>query len=376
MKATRKPVKVVYVIAQVAKAVGFEWLVERLDLSRIDISFVLMNDGPSELSEYLKQRGIPVTEIQFRGKFSLPLAFLRLVQYLTAIKPDVVHTHLVFADLAGLSAAKLVRIPKRIYTRHSSNFNRKYHDKQYLERTANFLATDIVAISDNVRNILTNEEHVPAGRISLIHHGFDFDRFERVPQKEIEALRSKYDPNGCSPVIGVIARYMEWKGILYSIDAFQALRQSYPNALLILANAGGGDAAEHISKRLSQLPPGSYREIRFEPNLFALYRLFDVYVHVPVDPEIEAFGQTYVEALAAGIPSVFTLSGVAREFIVNEQNALVVDFRDSSQILMAIKRLLTEPDLSRTLSERGQADVKARFGIEKQVALLEALYAK
>lgn len=376
MEATQDPIKVVYVIAQVNRAVGFEWLVERLDRSRIDISFVLMNEGPSQLSEYLTQRGIEVTEIEFRGKFDLPMALFRLIRYLIAAKPHVVHTHLMFADLAGLSAARLSGVPKRIYTRHSSNFNRKYHDKQYLERTTNFLATEIIAISENVRTILTDEEHVPADRIALIHHGFDFDRFENIPQIAIESLRLKYNPDRRGPVIGVIARYMEWKGIAYVIDAFQALLRTYPNALLILANAGSGDAAGEIAKRLSDVPTDSYREIPFESNLFALYRLFDIYVHVPVDPEIEAFGQTYVESLAAGIPSVFTLSGVAREFIVNGQNALVVDFRNSGQILEAITRLLAEPDFSNSLSRRGRVDVKARFGIEKQIALLEALYTK
>jgi hypothetical protein len=62
---------------------------------------------------------------------------------------------------------------------------------------------------------------------------------------------------------------------------------------------------------------------------------------VPIDDTIEAFGQTYIEALISGVPSVFTLSGVASEFIENGKNALVVDYKNSEQISVAIDQILT-----------------------------------
>ncbi len=44
-------------------------------------------------------------------------------------------------------------------------------------------------------------------------------------------------------------------------------------------------------------------------------------MHVTIGKHYEAFGQIYVEALAAGIPSVFTLTGIAPEIIEHEHNA-------------------------------------------------------
>jgi glycosyltransferase involved in cell wall biosynthesis len=160
------------------------------------------------------------------------------------------------------------------------------------------------------------------------------------------------------------------------IPAFKKLLVDYPNALLILANAKRGDYAQEINTLLSELPRESYREIEFEYDLFALYRLFDVYVHVPIDPELEAFGQTYVEALAAGIPSVFTLSGVAPEFIEHERNALVVDFQNSEQIHQSICRLLDDKVLRTHLSTTGKSDVNARFSFSKMIARLEDIYGE
>ena len=73
--------------------------------------------------------------------------------------------------------------------------------------------------------------------------------------------------------------------------------------------------------------PDRYTEIVYETDMPALYKTFDVFVHVPVEPHFESFGQVYVEAMASGIPSVFTLAGAATEFVRDGENALVVQPR-------------------------------------------------
>ena len=126
---------------------------------------------------------------------------------------------------------------------------------------------------------------------------------------------------------------------------------------------------------LKKLPASNYLIIDFEPNLFALYHLFDIYVHAPIDPEIEAFGQTYVEALAAGVPSVFTLSGVAPEFVEHEKNALVVPFQNSEAIFQAISRLLTDQGLALALAENGRRGIR-QFELGTMISKLEAALRK
>jgi glycosyltransferase involved in cell wall biosynthesis len=223
---------------------------------------------------------------------------------------------------------------------------------------------------------LITEENVPREKVRLIHHGFDLERFELVRKEEIEKLSEKYNPQKKNPVIGIVARYSHWKGIQYSIAAFKKILEDYPNALLLLANAKKGDYKDELERLLSELPKDSFFEIEFEHNLFALYQLFDIYLHVPIDAELEAFGQTYVEAMAAGIPSVFTLSGVAREFICHEENALVVDFTNSDQIYESVLRLLDDGELRKKLSENGKSDVKKLFSLEQMIGKLERLYSE
>jgi glycosyltransferase involved in cell wall biosynthesis len=170
----------------------------------------------------------------------------------------------------------------------------------------------------------------------------------------------------------VISRYTEWKGIQYIIPAFAEIKKSFPNATLILANAQG-DYEASILSLLTKIPVQAYREIKFEEDLAALYNLFDVFIHVPVDEHVEAFGQTYVEPLVAGIPSIFTRSGIAREFITHRQNAWLVDFRNSPQIVEGAITILNDTELRTILIANGRESVK-KFSLQDYLLKLENLY--
>ena len=371
----RPRTKVVIIISNIDKALGFEWIVKSFDRTRFELAFILLNPTPSYLHRYLSEENIPSFELPYRSKSDLPLLLAKVANILRRIKPDVVHTHLFEANLVGQTAAWLLRVPKRVYTRHSSNENRRYHGKQRWDHYTNRLCTDILAISENVRNVLISEEHVSSEKITLIHHGFDMDNFANINKEDVRKLAIKYNSENRRPVVGVISRYSHWKGIQFIIPAFEEVLKEYPQALLILANAGKADYSDEIRQMLSRLPKETFCEIEFEPDIFSLYRLFDVYVHAPIDAELEAFGQTYVEALAVGVPSVFTLSGVAPEFIENERNALVVDFQNSDQIRDAILKLLKDDDLRHRLIENGRNDVRQKFSLETMVEKLEKLYS-
>src|ERR1051325_10990909 len=123
----RSRIKVVIIISNIDKAVGFEWIVKSIDKKRFDLSFILLNPSPSYLNKFLREENIPSFELSYRRKSDLPFILLKVIKLLRRIRPDVVHTHLFEANVIGQTAAWLLRVPKRVYTRHSSNENRRYH---------------------------------------------------------------------------------------------------------------------------------------------------------------------------------------------------------------------------------------------------------
>ena len=131
----------------------------------------------------------------------------------------------------------------------------------------------------------------------------------------------------------------------------------------------------NIVEKLSELPADSYVEIYFEEDLFALFRLFDIFVHVPISPIREAFGQVYVDAMLSGLPTVITLSGIVHEYAKHKENAWVVDYQNSEQIAEGILALLNDKSFREKIAANGLASAK-EYSIQNKMLALEELYVR
>lgn len=368
-----KKQKLVYIVSEVDRSLHFEWITPFLK-RQFQLSFLLLGKPDSFLEKFLKNEQVPVCNIEYVRKFDLVKAWFKVFWVLFKARPAIVHTHLWKANLTGLSAAWLVGVKKRIYTRHHASIHYKiYPSGLKWDKLNNRLATHIIAISKNVEHLLVNLDKADRKKVRLIYHGFEFPYFQDAESTRKNPLYEKYNISPENhPVIGVIARLTEWKGVHYIIRAFKNVRSCFPTAHLVLANAHG-DYEHVIDHLLADLPTSSFTKINFENDLAALYHLFDIFVHVPVDEDSEAFGQTYIEPLIVGIPCVFTLSGIAREFIVHGRNAMVVDFENEEQICAAIIRLLEDPVMAQKLLENGRNDL-GRFTMDRYLTELNELY--
>ncbi len=367
-------VKVVYIVSEIRKALAFEWIVDQIDRQRFDLHFILIGEKNTPMAAFLRDQNVPSIEVENSGKTNWPRTWLTIYRYLRATKPDVVHAHLFVANLLGLSAAWWAGIPRRIHTRHHGSLHHRYFPSTVkYDKLVNRLSTDIVVPCSRQREIVVNWEHTPANKVRLIYHGFDLQYFR---DRNGDEVRKRYKiPGDAYPVVGVIARYTEWKGVHHVIAGFSELLAQYPQAHLVLANAGG-DFADTIRQRLQQLPHTSFTEITFEPDISALYKTFNLFVHAPIDEYSEAFGQTYVESLAAGVPAVFTLSGIACEFIVDGENALVVPYQDPTAISRALTRLGEDSTLRESLANKGIQSVTELFSLSEMIGKLELLYSE
>jgi glycosyltransferase involved in cell wall biosynthesis len=369
-------VRVVYIVSDIEQALAFEWIARAHNRSRIALSFILLQSHSriTLLEEKIASYEVPVIRMEIgQGKKGY-LAVLKLATELKKMKAEVVHCHMRRANFIGLSAARIAGVKSRIYTRHYSTQNHRYHPHAVrTDRWLNKLATRIVAPSETVVHALCTLEGTDPQKVKMIPHGFDLTYFSQTSANRSADMKKKLGIEKNRPVVGVIARYLELKGLQFAIPAFREFRQAEaPDAVLVLANAKGPFEKE-IKELLKTLPKEAYREVPFETDLAALYHCLDFFIHVPISADIEAFGQVYVEALAAGIPSVFTLSGIAKSFIRHEQNAMVADYKSAVSISNALSILHNNPDLQKRLIERGKEDV-APFALEPFIQQITAIY--
>lgn len=371
-----RKVKLAFIVSITVRWFHLEWMLRELDRERFEVSFILLrlNGREMYMERFVREQGIPYLALDCHvGAGSILRCIWAIRRYCRRDRIEVVHTHIFLASLVGLMGAFLAGVPKRFNTRHHLVSN---HGKPtiWLDHLASALATRTIVASRLVHEVLTAKEGVPARKLALVPFGIDLESFRNVAPERVAALRSKYRIDGNGPVIGVLARRTETKGIQYVLPAFRRLLERYPKAYLLLTYAAGGSYWREISEALAELPADRYLEIEFETDVFAFYRLLDLCVHVPTGPTRESFGLVYLEAMAAGVPTIFTACGVGPEIFVHRQNTWLVDHENSEQIHEGMLAILESPELRARLVDGGHRTVDQRFRLETMVRSLEDLY--
>lgn len=370
-----KKKKITYCISDISKMIALEWMIDYLNPKLFELSFILINKPETEIEHFIKSRKLTYIRINYTSKKDLPLAIIKSVRFLRKNKTEIIHCHLFEANIIGLTASKLVpSIKKRIHTRHHSSYHHVYFPKAVkYDKYINKLSTHIVSISDNVTNYILKEGD-NLKKIRKITHGFLFEEFEDVSDQRIKLFKDKYKIQDDVVVVGVIARYNLWKGIQFIIPAFVKFLTLNPKSKLLIANGNGNDK-EFLKELLYEsIPSENIIEVLYERDMGALYKSLDVYVHTPIDSHCEAYGQTYVEALITKTPSIFTLSGIASEFIENHKNALVVPFKNSEEIYSSLVEIMNNKLLVAKMVDKGYKDALQKFNLPEMIEKHEKMY--
>jgi glycosyltransferase involved in cell wall biosynthesis len=378
MRSASDRIRVLNIFSDLEHSKTFELTAKHLDLDRFDFRVLLLNPpgrGVVPLERYFRSLGISTQAWDFRGRIDYIPTLLRLRRHLKNEKYRVVHTHLMWASYLGMPAAWLAGVPRRLMTRwHATVHHREHPSGLKYDRLVNRLATHIITPGAVTYRIVTEWEHVPRSKVTLLSPPLDFDTFSAPPRDEVAIVRARYNPHARFPVIGVIARWVEWKGVQYIIPAVERLLERYPDLLVLLFNAVGA-YGDRLRPLLSRLPERNYRVVEFEPMNEALYQLFDVFVHVPVDEFVENTGGVYSEALAAGVPSVFTLSGVVTGMVQHMEHCYIVPYRNSDAIYEGVRTLADNRELARLMGSQARTALAGELRPEAHVTALQELYA-
>jgi len=227
-----------------------------------------------------------------------------------------------------------------------------------------------------VTNILRNLENVNSSKIYQFSPAIDLNRYANKDPNLREKMLQKYDLKESDIVIGVCSRFDYYKGLKYVIEGFSLAAKKHKNIKLIFFGASGieFDSLSRLAK--NKLPNNTYQFVKYEKNILGAYAIMDIFIHVPIAYDEEAFGLVYVEAMASSIACVFTISGISAKLLKHNNNALVVGYKSSSDINTALQRLIKNKGLRNKIGIQAKKDVIKYFPENEVYENLANLYKK
>ncbi len=300
---------------------GAEQQVEHLLRGAVDETGVVCLYERGAIGTALAEGGADVTVLGMRG-WTKATAALRLARLLRRRRPDVVHVHMLSAQLWGIPAARLARVPVIVSTEHSiMETSIEGRPKSpglrllYLRLAA--LASRTVAVSGTTARRLQEWGLDPA-RITVIDNGVDLAALRFTPAARAE-VRAELGIDEGTTVIGTVGRLAPEKRLDVAVAAL-APRLRAGGALLLVVGDGAGRSA--LLEQASTLGvAGSVRLLGARRDVPRLLMAMDVLVSPSRD---ETFGLAVVEGLAAGLPVVYAQAPAVEELRPAPEGAVLL----------------------------------------------------
>jgi glycosyltransferase involved in cell wall biosynthesis len=318
----------------------------------VDPIFVGLDDPAWDAADFYGALQVPAVRIMSPRDFD-PLLLVRLARTLRA---DIVHTHLVHADVYGGLAARL-RGTHLVSTKHNDDPFR-IGPFRFVERGLSRLTDRIVTITDALHRFTVDQVGVPADKVETIHYGLD-----GVP--DAWGVNPPDDVPESARVLLAVARLTDQKGIDVAIRALAEL----PDDTVLVVLGEGPERATLL--RLA-------RDLGLESRVFLLGRVPDVAAWlgratVLVHPaRWEGFGLGVLEAMLAGLPVVATNVSALPELIVDGETGVLVEPDDAAALARGIARALDRPELGAGGLERARSE----FSVGRMADRTAALYLK
>jgi glycosyltransferase involved in cell wall biosynthesis len=317
----------------------------------VDVRFLGLDDPSRAPEPFYEQLSVPFERVPAPRDVD-PLLAIRVARALRRVDPDVVHTHLVHADVYGaLSARSLVS------TKHNDDPFRAGAFR-FVERALAHRAARIIAITDALARFQAGRVGIPRGKLVTIHYGLDEPppAWGENPGDEVPAD---------AQILLSVCRLEEQKGIDVAIRALAEVRERRQDVVLVVL----GEGAERplLARLARELDVPVYLPGRV-PDVAAWLRRASVLVH-PV--RWEGFGLAVLEAMLAGLPVVATDVSSLPELVADGETGLLVPGGDPAALAGSIERALVE---AHGFGEAGRRRAHERFSVARMTGATLQVY--
>ncbi len=214
-------------------------------------------------------------------------------------------------------------------------------------------ANKIICVSKHVRNILFKTLKIDKSKLVTLYNIPEYHASE-ITSKSQTTLRQEYGLSEEDFIVGYVGRITFEKGVEYLIKAFVDIVKITDQIKLVIAGDGNKKSA------LQEL----IKELKF--NKYVIFTGFVAHDEIPsfyelcdtiVLPSIwdEPLSRVLLETFHFGKPVIATKTGGTPEIIIDGENGLLVDPKNTEQLTDKILFLYRNPDIRKRIQEKAKS---------------------
>ncbi|WP_299330820.1 glycosyltransferase [uncultured Psychrobacter sp.] len=192
---------------------------------------------------------IALIEVGLVNAFTLPKAYIKLSNIIREYQPDVVHAHMIHANIFSRLIRATTPIKKLICTAHSSN-------EGGILRMIAYRATDRLAdlttnVSETAVTAYENKYAVPKNLMKKVYNGVNFNNFKYESSAKLE-IRDELNLSAHKKIILAVGRLNEAKNYPNLLRAISYLKKITQVDFVLLV-AGEGELRNKIEELICEL---------------------------------------------------------------------------------------------------------------------------
>lgn len=296
------------------------------------------------------------------GPIALWKASQTLEKYLEEHPVDIFHTHYRRATLVARRLQTRFNVPI-VYTSHLSGISLNWPMRKFTD------FGDIAhAPSEEVRDWLRDEGHVPADRIALIPHGIDPAKFPLADDAAKPAARQALDLPPEARVAAYVGRLDFPKNQEWMLDLAAASRDAIPGLVVLIA--GEGPHEPHLRDRIARENLGPRVRLLGHRDALPIYQAADA---VLLPSMREGFSLVCTEAMSVGRPVLRCRTAGTQGMVIENVTGRSVPI-DRDAFVRAAIDLLRDDDAMKSMGLAAARHVREHFTFDKQFSATMNLY--
>jgi glycosyltransferase involved in cell wall biosynthesis len=306
---------------------------------------------------------VPVYDVP-RGAVADPTLAGVLAVLLSHLAPDVVHTHDLASMFRAVPAALLVRVRRRVHTKHAAGARGRR--AIWASRTLVRALDAVIVGSQDAAAAARVEERVPPSRLHIVPHGLPLDAYRRDPEARERVRRALRVPVEAFVVgsIGVLGAERDYSLLVRSLAPILG-------ELVRLVLVGGGEDRAAIERAIPRGAAPFVTLTGVRRDVPALLASFDAFV---LASRTEGLPPVVPEAMASELPVIATAAGELAASVPADCGVIVPPGQQGP-LALAVGTLARDRGRARRMGKAARRHALARFSMERTVEAHEHIYA-